>query len=56
MASRTVAEKKARSARARLKRQHGWARARIRGLAGARIWCGWGVLCHNATKIAALTI
>jgi transposase, IS5 family len=40
---------------AALKRQHGWGRARIRGLAGARIWCGWGVLCHNATKIAALT-
>ena len=41
---------------AALKRQHGWDRARIRGLAGARIWCGWGVLSHNATKIAALTI
>ena len=40
---------------AALKRQHGLDRARIRGLAGARIWCGWGVLCHNATKIAALT-
>jgi len=40
---------------AALKRQHGWDRARIRGLAGARIWCGWGVLSHNAIKIAALT-
>lgn len=40
---------------AALKRQHGWDRARIRGLAGARTWCGWGVLCHNAIKIAALT-
>jgi IS5 family transposase len=40
---------------AALKRQHGLDRARIRGLAGARTWCGWGVLCHNATKIAALT-
>lgn len=40
---------------AALKRQHGWDRARIRGLAGTRIWCGWGVLSHNATKIAALT-
>jgi IS5 family transposase len=39
---------------AALKRQHGWDRARIRGLAGARVWCGWGVLCHNAIKIAAL--
>jgi IS5 family transposase len=38
---------------AALKRQHGWDRARIRGLAGARVWCGWGVLCHNAIKIAA---
>ena len=41
---------------ATLKRQHGFDRARIRGLTGARIWCGWGVLCHNAIKIAALTI
>lgn len=40
---------------ATLKRQHGWDRTRIRGLAGARTWCGWGVLCHNAIKIAALT-
>jgi hypothetical protein len=22
----------------------------------ARIWCGWGVLTHNAIKIAALSI
>jgi IS5 family transposase len=41
---------------AALKRQHGWARARLRGLEGARIWCGWGVLSHNAIKIAALSI
>ncbi len=40
---------------AALKRQHGWARARLRGLEGARIWCGWGVLSHNAIKIAALS-
>ncbi len=40
---------------AALKRQHGWNRARIRGLEGARIWCGWGVLSHNATKLAAHT-
>lgn len=40
---------------AALKRQHGFDRARIRGLTGARIWCGWGVLCHNANKIAALS-
>lgn len=38
-----------------LKRQHGWARARLRGLEGARTWCGWGVLSHNAIKIAALS-
>jgi IS5 family transposase len=37
-----------------LKRKHGWGRARIRELEGARIWCGWGVLAHNAIKIAAL--
>jgi IS5 family transposase len=40
---------------ATLKRQHGWDQTRIRGLAGARTWCGWGVLCHNAIKIATLT-
>lgn len=27
---------------AEVKRQHGFDRARIRGLTGARIWCGWG--------------
>jgi IS5 family transposase len=40
---------------ATLKRQHGWGRSRIRGLEGARIWCAWGVLSHNAIKIAALS-
>lgn len=40
---------------AALKRQHGWGRARLRGLEGARIWCGWGVFSHNAIKIAALS-
>lgn len=38
-----------------LKRQHGWGRTRLRTLEGARTWCGWGVLSHNAIKIAALT-
>jgi IS5 family transposase len=38
-----------------LKRQHGWGRARLRGLEGARTWCGWGILSHNAIKIAALS-
>ena len=37
-----------------LKRDYGWARTRIDTVAGARIWCGWGVLAHNATKISAL--
>lgn len=39
---------------AALKRQHGWDRTRLAGLEGARTWCGWGVLSHNLTKIAAL--
>ena len=39
---------------AALKRQHGWGRSRIRGLEGARVWCGWGVLSHNAIRLAAL--
>ena len=37
-----------------LKRDNGWRRTRIDGLAGARIWCGFGVLAHNAIKIAGL--
>jgi IS5 family transposase len=40
---------------AALKRQHGWARTRLRGLDRARTWCGWGIWSHNAIKIAALT-
>ena len=24
------------------------------GIDGARTWCGWGILAHNATKIAVL--
>ncbi|MGH9231783.1 MAG: ISNCY family transposase [Acidimicrobiales bacterium] len=41
---------------AALKRQHGWGRARIRGLEGARICCAWGVLTHNAIKLASLSV
>jgi IS5 family transposase len=37
-----------------LKHSWGWDRTRIDGIVGARTWCGWGVLAHNATKIAAL--
>lgn len=39
---------------ATLKRQHGWDRTRLAGLERTRVWCGWGVLSHNLTKIAAL--
>ena len=39
---------------AHLKHSWGWNRTRIDGIDGARTWCGWGVLAHNATKIAAL--
>ncbi len=39
---------------AALKRQHGWAKTGLTGLEGTRAWCGWGVLSHNLTKIAAL--
>jgi IS5 family transposase len=38
-----------------LKRDFGWNRSRIDGLAGARTWCGHGVFNHNLVKIAALT-
>jgi len=37
-----------------LKRDYGWARSRVDGIAGAQTWCGWGVLAHNATKVAGL--
>lgn len=37
-----------------LKRDNGWRRTRFDGLAGAQTWCGFGVLAHNAVKIAFL--
>jgi transposase, IS5 family len=37
-----------------LKRSWGWERTLLDGVDGARTWCGWGVLAHNATKIAVL--
>jgi len=37
-----------------LKSSWGWNRTRIDGIGGTRTWCGWGVLAHNATKIAGL--
>ncbi len=39
---------------AHLKHSWGWNRTHIDGIDGARTWCGWGVLAHNATKVAAL--
>lgn len=39
-----------------LKRDYGWRRTLTDTEAGARTWTGWGVLAHNATKIAALTL
>jgi IS5 family transposase len=37
-----------------LKRDYGWARTRVDGIAATQAWCGWGVLAHNATKVSAL--
>ncbi|HEX6684873.1 MAG TPA: ISNCY family transposase [Candidatus Limnocylindrales bacterium] len=37
-----------------LKHRYQWDRTRLDGLTGARIWCGYGVLAHNLTKITAL--
>ena len=37
-----------------LKHSWGWERTMLDGIDGTRSWCGWGVLAHNATKIAAL--
>ena len=39
---------------AHLKRSWGWDRTLKDGIGGTRSWCGWGVLAHNATKIAGL--
>jgi len=39
---------------AHLKRSWGWERTVLDGTDGARTWCGWGVLAHNATKISVL--
>ena len=38
-----------------LKRDYLWRRTLFDGHSGAQTWCGWGVLAHNSTKIAALT-
>lgn len=37
-----------------LKHRYQLARTRLDGLTGARIWCGYGILAHNLTKITAL--
>ncbi len=37
-----------------LKHSWGWERTMLDGIDGTRSWCGWGVLAHNATKIAVL--
>ena len=37
-----------------LKHRYDLHRTRLDGLTGARIWCGYGILAHNLTKITAL--
>ena len=37
-----------------LKRQRGWARTRLKGHAGAKIWTGHGVFTHNLDRMVAL--
>ncbi len=39
---------------AHLKHAWGLERTLLDGSAGAAAWCGWGVLAHNATKVAVL--
>ena len=39
-----------------LKRDYGWARTRVDGIAATQAFCGWGVLAHNATKVSALLV
>jgi IS5 family transposase len=38
-----------------LKRRRGWARSRLKGHEGARIWTGHGVFGHNLDRMAALS-
>jgi IS5 family transposase len=38
-----------------LKRGRGWARSRLKGHAGARIWVGHGVFTHNLDRMVALS-
>lgn len=37
-----------------LKRRYGWDRTLLDGLVGIEIWCGLGVMAHNAAKIAVV--
>jgi IS5 family transposase len=37
-----------------LKRDWGWGRSLMDGLAGTKTWCGYGIFGHNATKISGL--
>lgn len=37
-----------------LKRDWGWRRTLLDSHNGVQVWCGWGVLAHNATKISRL--
>lgn len=37
-----------------LKHAWGMERTMLDGIIGTRVWCGWGVLAHNAIKIAEL--
>jgi len=37
-----------------LKRQYGWRRSRLRGIAGAQTWVGWGVIAHNLNRYGRL--
>ena len=38
-----------------LKRRHGLRRSRLKGYAGARIWCGWAILAYNTDTLAVRT-
>ena len=37
-----------------LKRQYGWGRSLMDGLAGTQVWCGYGIFAHNSQKISGL--
>ncbi|MHB1393740.1 MAG: hypothetical protein ACYCYE_11830 [Clostridia bacterium] len=39
-----------------LKRSFGFSRSMLRGISGAKTWCGYGIFAHNLRQAARLMI